>query len=183
MYSALSSTRFKRLPTQQQIQKVRRTLSNQDFLLISIDRDYIELQSINMLSHLRYSISLLPKLYWITLLYIDKWIPFNSYFVLTMHNVCSVIGQKRIVFLIFHRNLGLYLMSSWAVLTKNVIDAVAWDQSHMHSKLITWSKCCDVVFHVKEDYFHIVDLCCRAKIYNKYIMKMLLYFNFSKANY
>ena len=99
-----------------------------------------------------------------------------------MHNVCSVIGQKRIVFLIFHRNLGLYLMSSWAVLTKNVIDAVAWDQVHMHSKLITWSKCCDVVFHVKEDYFHIVDLCCRAKIYNKYIMKMLLYFNFSKAN-
>ena len=84
-----------------------------------------------------------------------------------MHNVCSVIGQKRIVFLIFHRNLGLYLMSSWAVLTKNVIDAVAWDQVHMHSKLITWSKCCDVVFHVKEDYFHIVDLCCRAKIYDK----------------
>ena len=119
------------------------------------------------------------QLYQITLLYINKWIPFNSYFVLTMHNVCSVIGQKRIVFLIFHRNLGLYLMSSWAVLTKNVIDAVAWDQSHMHSKLITWSKCCDVVFHVKEDYFHIVDLCCRAKIYSKYIMKMLLYFNFS----
>ena len=130
-----------------------------------------------------HNISLLIQLYQITLLYINKWIPFNSYFVLTMHNVCSVIGQKRIVFLIFHRNLGLYLMSSWAVLTKNVIDAVAWDQVHMHSKLITWSKCCDVVFHVKEDYFHIVDLCCRAKIYNKYIMKMLLYFNFSKANY
>ena len=129
------------------------------------------------------------QLYQITLLYINKWIPFNSYFVLTMHNVCSVIGQKRIVFLIFHRNLGLYLMSSWAVLTKNVIDAVAWDQSHMHSKLITWSKCCDVVFHVKEDYFHIVDLCCRAKIYSTYslsidalIMKVLLYFNFSKEN-
>ena len=129
------------------------------------------------------------QLYQITLLYINKWIPFNSYFVLTMHNVCSVIGQKRIVFLIFHRNLGLYLMSSWAVLTKNVIDAVAWDQSHMHSKLITWSKCCDVVFHVKEDYFHIVDLCCRAKIYSTYslnidvlIMKVLLYFNFSMEN-
>ena len=129
------------------------------------------------------------QLYQITLLYINKCIPFNSYFVLTMHNVCSVIGQKRIVFLIFHRNLGLYLMSSWAVLTKNVIDAVAWDQSHMHSKLITWSKCCDVVFHVKEDYFHIVDLCCRAKIYSTYslsidalIMKVLLYFNFSKEN-
>ena len=123
-------------------------------------------------------------------MYINKWVQFNSYFVLTMHNVCSVIGQKRIAFLIFHRNLGLYLMSSWAVLTKNVIDAVAWDQSHMHSKLITWSNCCDVVFHLKEDYFHIVDLCCRAKIYSRYslsidvlIIKMLLYFIFfSESN-